>query len=143
MPDIIQVISGLISSYFGMLRGQDTYFQLNIKDEYDKRLARASQCIDIMGFGLRNLREDYHDEFAAWALRAPVRILVLDPEFPSENAPLADLRDPEERNAAGAIRADVHRLIEVCQPMLQNDQGRFMIRLYRCLPSIRGCPGRC
>ena len=30
MPDIIQVISGLISSYFGMLRGQDTYFQLNI-----------------------------------------------------------------------------------------------------------------
>ena len=30
LPDIIQVISGLISSYFGMLRGQDTYFQLNI-----------------------------------------------------------------------------------------------------------------
>ena len=29
MPDIRQVISGLISSYFGILRGQDTYFQLN------------------------------------------------------------------------------------------------------------------
>ena len=107
-----------------------------IKEEYDRRLARASQCIDIMGFGLRNLREDYHDDFAAWARRAPVRILVLDPEFPTEHAPLADLRDPEERNLPGTIRKDVRRLIEVCQPILQNDQNRFMIRLYRCLPSI-------
>ena len=29
MPDSIQVISGLISSYFCILRGRDTYFQLN------------------------------------------------------------------------------------------------------------------
>ena len=29
MPDSRQVIAGLISSYFGMLRGQDTYFQIN------------------------------------------------------------------------------------------------------------------
>ena len=107
-----------------------------IKGEYDKRLARASQGIDILGYGLRNLREDYHDDFTDWARRAPVRILVLDPEFPSKHGPLADLRDPEERNTPGAIRADVRRLIEVCGPLLQNDQGRFMIRLYRCLPSI-------
>ena len=107
-----------------------------IKHEYDERLARASQRIDIMGYGLRNLREDYHEDFAAWARRAPVRILVLDPEFPSESAPIANLRDPEERNTAGAIKADVHRLIETCRPILKNEQARFMIRLYRCLPSI-------
>ena len=33
MPDSRQVIAGLISSYFGMLRGQDTYFQINITHE--------------------------------------------------------------------------------------------------------------
>ena len=33
LPDIRQVISGLISSYFGILRGQDTYFQLNISGQ--------------------------------------------------------------------------------------------------------------
>ena len=34
MPDSRQVIAGLISSYFGMLRGQDTYFQVNILKKY-------------------------------------------------------------------------------------------------------------
>ena len=47
-----------------------------IKAEYDKRLQQAHDGIDIMGFGLKTLREDYHDEFARWRERASVRILM-------------------------------------------------------------------
>ena len=107
-----------------------------IKHEYDERLTRASQRIDIMGYGLRNLREDYREDFETWARRAPVRILVLDPEFPAKGASIADLRDPEERNRAGTIQADVRELIKTCRPILQNEPARFMVRLYTCLPSI-------
>ena len=41
-----------------------------IKPEYDKRLLGASERIDILGFGLRALREDYLEEFEGWAARA-------------------------------------------------------------------------
>ena len=50
---------------------------VGIKAEYDDRLATAHEAIDIMGFGLRHLREDHDMHFEDWAKRATVRILVL------------------------------------------------------------------
>jgi len=107
-----------------------------VRGEYDSRLARASKAIDILGFGLQHLREDHGENFGMWARRARVRILVIDPDFPSKSCPYADQRDREEGTEPGQIGQDVRRLVEVCRPLLVQEPDRFQIRLYRCLPSI-------
>src|SRR5436305_2439537 len=75
-----------------------TFRSVLIREQYEKRLAKAKEGIDLVGFGLRALREDYADDFAKWATRAEVRILIIDPEFPSPQYSLATLRDREEGN---------------------------------------------
>ena len=109
---------------------------VGIKVEYDRRLAHASKAIDIMGFGLRHLREDYGSDFQQWAEKATVRILMLDPDFPSKNNPIADLRDVEEKNDRGEIKKDVMRMIRMSGDIVKDNNLNFRIRLYRCLPSI-------
>ena len=109
---------------------------VRIGSEYEKRLGRASEQIDIMGFGLKALREDHGHNFRKWAERASVRILLLDPEFPSVDQPIADLRDSEENHADGDIRKDVRQFLEHCGGLMEDRNVRFEIRLYRCLPSI-------
>ena len=109
---------------------------VRIRKEYDERLEGASEAIDIMGFGLSHLREDYGEAFDRWAERAVVRLLVLDPDFPESRCCIADLRDVEEGNSKGDIATDVKKLIGTCRGLLADRPGRFKIRLYRCLPSI-------
>ena len=109
---------------------------VRIRKEYDERLEGASEAIDIMGFGLSHLREDYGEAFDRWAERAVVRLLVLDPEFPEKRSRLADLRDVEEGNSAGDIATDVEKLVKTCRHLLVERPERFQVRLYRCLPSI-------
>jgi hypothetical protein len=77
-----------------------------IREEYHTRLANARH-IDLVGFGLSAFREDYINDFVGWSHRADVRILLLDPDFPSRQHSLADQRDREENNPAGQIRRDV------------------------------------
>jgi hypothetical protein len=62
-----------------------------IRDEYHKRLAQARH-IDLVGFGLSAFREDYINDFVGWSHRADVRILLMDPDFPtpSYQMPLDD-----------------------------------------------------
>ena len=107
-----------------------------IRSEYDKRLGSVSDCIEIMGFGLKHLREDYADQFAHWAHRATVRILILDPKYPNPTINFAALRDHEERNEVGDIEKDVMRLIQSCAHLLKEPTTDFRIRLFTCLPSI-------
>src|SRR6266498_4517553 len=57
---------------------------VRIRRAYDDELNRATNRIEILGFGLRSLLEDYYDEFPRWATRANVRVLLLDPEFPTQ-----------------------------------------------------------
>jgi hypothetical protein len=106
-----------------------------IKSEYDARLDRVSKSIDIMGFGLRALKEDYSDDFKTWAKRAKVRILLLDPEFPNSDYSFANQRDIEEKNNPGDINDDVKAFIRECKVLLK-EENEFEIRLYKCLPSI-------
>ena len=47
MPDSRQVISGLISSYFGILRGQDTYFQINMFWRSRRAIAKGAALVAI------------------------------------------------------------------------------------------------
>ena len=107
-----------------------------IRSEYDTRLARAVESIDILGFGLKALREDYRDEFAVWAQRANVRILVLDPDFPHRDHSIATLRDREEESTDGTIGDDVRQFVASCRHLMEDPAVRFRVRLYRCLPTI-------
>jgi hypothetical protein len=110
---------------------------VRIKREYDSRLSSVSSHIDVIGFGLRTLREDYARDFAMWKERAAVRILVIDPHFPSLDANYANQRDVEERDRVGSIGEDVEAFLQEVAPHLtpQGPHG-FEVRLYRCLPSV-------
>src|SRR5271166_1771436 len=108
-----------------------------IKAEYDKRLQQAHSGIDIMGFGLKTLREDYHDEFARCRVRASVRILMIDPRFPDAATSYAWQRDTEEQDNPGSIQTNVDRFLKDIGPLVgSSGVHRFEIRLYRCLPSV-------
>jgi hypothetical protein len=103
-----------------------------IKPEYDRRLAGANEHIDIMGFGLKTLWEDYHGQFADWKLRAHVRILLIDP-----NSPYTVQRDTEEQELSGSIRRSAKRFLRETESIRnETTQHTFQVRLYTCLPSV-------
>ncbi|MBI2710057.1 MAG: hypothetical protein HYX34_10230 [Actinobacteria bacterium] len=107
-----------------------------IKQRYDDRLAGARQSIDIMGFGLRQLREDYLNDFSSWAARAHVRILLIDPDAPGPATTYATQRDTEEGNAVGGIASDVREFLAQTADVRQRLPEGFQVRLYSALPSI-------
>jgi len=107
-----------------------------IRQEYDAAIAKASDSMDILGFGLRSLLEDYESSFGSWAARAKIRVLLLDPEFPSARSSLAEQRDREENNQKGDIGRDVREFVRRTSPLVSRGDGRFQVRLYRCLPSV-------
>jgi Domain of unknown function (DUF5919) len=110
-----------------------------IKTEYDSRLADARRSIDIMGFGLRQLREDYGGDFATWASKAKVRILLLDPTTPNTKATYASQRDKEEGNPTGSIAGDVKAFLAQTEALRVSNPNNFEVRLYTALPSINIC----
>ncbi|MEZ4225047.1 MAG: hypothetical protein R3B13_29100 [Polyangiaceae bacterium] len=109
----------------GAFEGRST----RIRDEYDARLRKAHKHIDLMGFGLRALREDHADNFAGWASRTHVRILLIDPR------PHARQRDLEENNTRGAIEEDVKQFARATAALRKTNK-QFEVRLYTCLPSV-------
>ena len=108
----------------------------SIKQEYDDRLAGARQSIDGLGFGLRQLREDFGDDFKKWSGQAQVRILLLDPTSPVVGHSYADQRDLEEGNPIGSISGDVAAFLAQTTALRADPSGRFKVRLYSALPSI-------
>jgi hypothetical protein len=107
-----------------------------IKEQYDQRLRGARQSIDIMGFGLRQLREDYISDFTSWASRAHVRILLIDPDAPTTALSHANQRDLEEGNAQGSIATDVREFLQQTATARATHPSRFQVRLYTALPSV-------
>lgn len=108
-----------------------------IRETYDGRLNDVREHVDLLGFGQSAFRQDYQDQFAVWAQRrVEVRILLLDPDFPTTDASLADQRDGEEQNPVGSIRRDVDAFLAAVEPLLNSSGGRFRVRLYRCLPTV-------
>jgi hypothetical protein len=107
-----------------------------IRPEYETRLNKARDKIDIIGFGLRALREDFSNDFEQWAQKACVRILLIDPDYPEEtNNTLADLRDIEEGNPPSTIRRDVYAFLKTVKPLMESNP-QFQVRLYTNLPAI-------
>jgi hypothetical protein len=106
-----------------------------IKPEYDSRLAQARR-IDVIGWGLSSFREDYGHEFGAWAARAHVRILMVDPDYPSRRHSLADLRDREENRPTGDIRRHVESFANMLGELRLQQSPTFEVRLMRAIPAI-------
>jgi hypothetical protein len=108
-----------------------------IKETYAKLLADMKSRIDVLGFGLVHLREDYRLDFAAWSTRARVRVLLLNPDFPSSGASsAADIRDAEENSHAGRIRGEINQFIADYRANTSIDKTKFEVRLYNALPTI-------
>jgi hypothetical protein len=106
-----------------------------IRQEYDTRLDKAHH-IDLVGFGLSAFRQDYINDFVGWSHRANVRILLIDPDFPSPEHSLADQRDKEENNPSGQIRRDIEAFEKAVSNLPDLNRDRFEIRRMRCIPAI-------
>jgi hypothetical protein len=107
-----------------------------IKAEYDRRL-KSAKNIDVMGFGLKALREDYRHIFGSWAQECHVRVLLLDPTFPDATDSYAKQRESEEGDTPGSIKASVEAFLVDTQALRGTQaDSRFQVRLYRCLPAV-------
>lgn len=123
-------------SEFGLIAVFDAR-SVRIRHEYDKRLAAAQEKIDIIGFGLSAFREDFLNEFPRWKQRANVRVLLLDPDFPSAEFSYAKQRDTEEKNSAEKIADDVRKFVDDVGPLIGKSGGHsFEIKFYQCLPTL-------
>jgi hypothetical protein len=106
-----------------------------IKPEYDSRIQSAKE-IDVMGFGLNALREDYRDQFQDWAQRCTVRVLLIDPGYPQTGASYAQQREQEEGDRAGSIAASVDAFLRETAHLREAPNSRFQVRLYQCIPAL-------
>ena len=128
-------ISAALDSFmrFGFV-GAYSNRSIKIREEYDERMKRFQKGADVMGFGLSSLRQDHIKSFPIWKQQGPIRILLIDPEYPSPEFSFANQRDLEEQDQPGTIARQVRHFIKdtahICEP------GRFEIRLYRCLPML-------
>jgi hypothetical protein len=108
---------------------------VRIKSEYDTHLQNA-QHIDIVGYGLSAFREDYAEHFASWSRECRIRILLLDPEFPSPDLSLADRRDIEEGRPAGDTKAHVLAFEQLLSSVAGINKANFELRRMKAIPSI-------
>jgi hypothetical protein len=108
---------------------------VSIRPEYDRLLRDAHRQIDILGFGLNSLREDFLADFPAWAQNCKVRILLLDPDAPIGPTKFADLRDEEEGQTQGSIKDEVEKFLDATS-QLRAGNPNFRVRLYSAMPSV-------
>jgi hypothetical protein len=120
---------------FGLVRLFEAR-SVRIRHEYENHLAHLTSRVDVMGFGLRAFLQDYRNNFDSWSRRASVRVLLIDPEFPTARQSFANQRDREEKNIGGTITDDVRAFAKEMGRLINESQGRFSIRLYRCLPTV-------
>jgi hypothetical protein len=107
-----------------------------IRRQYEERITKAKEGIDVIGFGLKALLQDFGvPGLRQWASVVDVRILLMDPDFP-RNAPLVSLRDDEEKQSHGTIADEVKRFVRECTPLLRDPQLKFRVRLYTVLPAV-------
>jgi hypothetical protein len=107
---------------------------IKIREQYDDRMKRFNKAADIIGFGLNSLRQDNLKSFPIWKQQGRIRILLIDPEYPSSKASYANQRDVEEQEPIGTIARQVRQFIADTATLME--AGRFEIRLYRCLPML-------
>jgi hypothetical protein len=117
------------------LRGVWMMRSVRIRQEYDQRLEAARESVDLLGFGQRSFREDHIEDFSVWIARGvAIRLLLLDPSFPSPEHSYAEQRDREE--GSGSIAQDVEAFLRDVKARDLHQSEHLSIRLFRCLPAI-------
>lgn len=114
------------------LLGAFPHRSISIREEYDLRVQKAEECIDILGFGLSSLREDHAGDFAEWKKRVPIRILLINPDAGGSPS-YAEQRDLEEKNPKGTIKGQVKEFVSTIKDLLDR---RFQVKLYSALPTL-------
>lgn len=106
-----------------------------IREEYDVRLERAREGVDILGFGLKDFRRDYLDKLGEMRGRAPIRILLLN-----GRSSYASQRDAEEQQTIGIIGAEVEEFLKQYKARYGSEPdfntGRLQVRIYDSLPTV-------
>jgi hypothetical protein len=116
----------------GIFKGRS----VSMREEYEARLNSARREIDLLGFGQRAFREDFRSSFETWASQGvAIRILLLDPRFPTEGWQVSTQRDAEENHSAGDIKRDVEAFLKATRE-LRSQRRNFQVKLFRALPSI-------
>lgn len=106
-------------------------------NEYKRRLQNATNNIDVLGYGLKTFLEEHFNDFENWKDKCDVRILLIDPEFPSESKSICSQRDVEEGNAQGTLAAEVSAFIGRTKSIVgQGHKGSFAVKYFKCIPSI-------
>jgi hypothetical protein len=108
---------------------------VQIRDAYQHRLTVARK-IDLIGYGLSSFRQDYLEHFVDWSRRAQVRILLIDPDFPTPETSLADQRDREEQHSPGKTRGDVLAFEDVVSKLSGLRHGQYKVHRVSCIPAI-------
>jgi hypothetical protein len=116
----------------GIFKGRS----VSMREDYESRLDSARHEIDLLGFGQRAFRQDFGLSFESWVSRGvAIRVLLLDPQFPTDTWKVSTQRDAEENNSEGDIGREVKAFLEATRELRGQSQN-FEVRLYRALPSI-------
>jgi hypothetical protein len=108
---------------------------VRIRDQYQERLTKA-QRVDLIGYGLSSFRQDFLADFVVWSHRSQVRILLLDPDFPTREYSFADQRDREENHSVGHTRTDIEAFETAVSELKGLKRSNFRVHRVRCIPSI-------
>lgn len=110
---------------------------VRITEEYEDRLTKANSSIDIMGYGMSTLLQEFGvSAFKQWAAKSEVRILLADPDAPDKESSYCNLRDREEYKAEGTTAQQVRQFIEATRGLWEDPECRFSLRLAKTIPSI-------
>lgn len=108
----------------------------SIAGEYGKRFKEHQKSIDLLGTGFDKLRRDFGASFEAWAQSGVVRVLVIDPHFPSHDNSISKIRDREEGNSGNGIEGQVSAFEETTRKVRESYPDTFQVRAYRCTPTL-------
>lgn len=108
---------------------------VQIRDAYQHRL-NVARKIDLIGYGLSSFRQDFLEHFVDWSRRAQVRVLLIDPDFPTSEHSLVDQRDREEHHSPGKTRSDILAFEDAVSKLPGLRRGQFKVHRVACIPAI-------
>jgi DNA-binding XRE family transcriptional regulator len=107
-----------------------------IRREYDTLLASRVDSVDLLGCGLRQVREDYGQRLEEILRRIKARMLLSDPCVPTPARSYARQRESEEGVEAEGICRDVLAWAVVLRQLPPDLRPRLHIRLYHTMPAL-------
>lgn len=105
---------------------------VTIRREYDDRLDRMEEHLDVLAWGLASFREDYGDKVVDWVDRGiKIRLLLVDANSDT-GAMLCELQDRFEDRDTGSTESDIRRFLAEVDPV----DSRYEIRVSCFHPGV-------